>query len=46
MTEHQLFILGAYGMAAILFAVEIIWLRMRMSATLKSLRESREMGEP
>ena len=45
MTEHQFFILGSYGMAAIMFAVEIIWLRSRMSKTLQSLRESREMGE-
>jgi heme exporter protein CcmD len=45
MTEHQFFILGSYGMAAIALAVEIIWLRTRTSRTLQSLRESREMGE-
>ncbi|MBL8517059.1 MAG: heme exporter protein CcmD [Betaproteobacteria bacterium] len=45
MTEHQFFILGAYGVSAVALAVELLWLWLGARRSLAALREARQMGD-
>jgi heme exporter protein CcmD len=45
MTDHQFFILGAYGVTALALLLELIWLRISAQRKLAALREARQMGD-
>lgn len=45
MTDHQFFILGSYGMTAIVLALELVWLRVGTRRKLAALQEARQMGD-
>ncbi|MDX2217882.1 MAG: heme exporter protein CcmD [Burkholderiales bacterium] len=43
MTDHEVFILGSYGVTAIVLALELLWLRLSAKRRLEALREARQM---
>jgi heme exporter protein CcmD len=45
MTEHEFFIWGAYGVSAVVLALELLWLRLSAARRLAALREARQMGD-
>jgi heme exporter protein CcmD len=45
MTDHQFFILGAYGVTAIALLLELVWLRVSAQRKFAALKEARQMGD-
>ncbi|MBI5918656.1 MAG: heme exporter protein CcmD [Nitrosomonadales bacterium] len=45
MSDHSFYIWGSYGLAALVFAVEIFLVRQHRKATLRELRIERAAGD-
>jgi heme exporter protein CcmD len=45
MSDHSFYIWGSYGMAALIFVIEITLVRQRRKSTLRALRLQRDAGD-
>jgi heme exporter protein CcmD len=45
MSDHSFYIWGSYGMAALIFVIEILLVRQRRKSTLRALRLQRDAGD-
>lgn len=45
MSDHSFYVWGSYGMAALIFVVEILLVRQRRKNALRDLRLQRAAGE-